>query len=107
MRSGAFAAYSPSSFSLLTSPAARSNNPARKWSPTHFPEAVGYEIRRTHAMDRLRGPPRQLRMRGMDQPTYSSVQQIVERSGTLLFSFQELDSTKPPDWPLSFVGLRH
>jgi predicted nucleotide-binding protein (sugar kinase/HSP70/actin superfamily) len=32
---------------------------------------------------------------GMDQPTYTPVQQIVERSGTLLFSFQELDSTKP------------
>jgi predicted nucleotide-binding protein (sugar kinase/HSP70/actin superfamily) len=31
----------------------------------------------------------------MDQPTYSPVQQIVERSGTLFFSFQELDSTKP------------
>lgn len=32
---------------------------------------------------------------GMDQPTYSPVQQIIERSGTLFFSFQELDSTKP------------
>jgi predicted nucleotide-binding protein (sugar kinase/HSP70/actin superfamily) len=32
---------------------------------------------------------------GMDQPTFSPVQQIVERSGTLFFSFQELDSTKP------------
>jgi predicted nucleotide-binding protein (sugar kinase/HSP70/actin superfamily) len=32
---------------------------------------------------------------GMDQPTYSPVQQIVERSGTLFFSFQELDATKP------------
>jgi predicted nucleotide-binding protein (sugar kinase/HSP70/actin superfamily) len=32
---------------------------------------------------------------GMDQPTYSPVQQIVERSGTLYFSFQDLDSTKP------------
>lgn len=32
---------------------------------------------------------------GMDQPTYSPVQQIVERSGTLFFSFQDLDSTKP------------
>ncbi len=32
---------------------------------------------------------------GMDQPTYSPVQQIVECSGTLFFSFQELDSTKP------------
>jgi predicted nucleotide-binding protein (sugar kinase/HSP70/actin superfamily) len=31
---------------------------------------------------------------GMDQPTYTPVQQIVERSGTLFFSFQELDSTK-------------
>jgi predicted nucleotide-binding protein (sugar kinase/HSP70/actin superfamily) len=31
----------------------------------------------------------------MDQPTYSPVQQIVERSGTLFFSFQDLDSTKP------------
>ena len=32
---------------------------------------------------------------GMDQPTYSPVEQIVERSGTLFFSFQDLDSTKP------------
>jgi predicted nucleotide-binding protein (sugar kinase/HSP70/actin superfamily) len=32
---------------------------------------------------------------GMDQPTYTPVQQIVERSRTLFFSFQELDSTKP------------
>jgi predicted nucleotide-binding protein (sugar kinase/HSP70/actin superfamily) len=32
---------------------------------------------------------------GMDQPTYSPVQQIVERSETLFFSFQDLDSTKP------------
>jgi predicted nucleotide-binding protein (sugar kinase/HSP70/actin superfamily) len=32
---------------------------------------------------------------GMDQPTYSPVQSIVERSGTLFFSFQDLDSTKP------------
>ncbi len=32
---------------------------------------------------------------GMDQPTYTPVQQIIERSGTLFFSFQDLDSTKP------------
>jgi predicted nucleotide-binding protein (sugar kinase/HSP70/actin superfamily) len=32
---------------------------------------------------------------GMDQPTYTPVQQIVERSGTLFFCFQDLDSTKP------------
>ena len=32
---------------------------------------------------------------GMDQPTYSPVQQIIESSGTLFFSFQDLDSTKP------------
>jgi len=32
---------------------------------------------------------------GMDQPTYSPVQRIVEQSGTLFFSFQDLDSTKP------------
>jgi len=32
---------------------------------------------------------------GMDQPTFTPVQQIVERSGTLFFSFQDLDSTKP------------
>ena len=32
---------------------------------------------------------------GMDQPTYTPVQQIVECSGTLFFSFQELDATKP------------
>ncbi|MBV9220189.1 MAG: hypothetical protein JOY94_12305 [Methylobacteriaceae bacterium] len=32
---------------------------------------------------------------GMDQPTFTPVQQIVERSGTLFFSFQDLDATKP------------
>lgn len=32
---------------------------------------------------------------GMDQPTYTPVQKIVEGSGTLFFSFQDLDSTKP------------
>jgi predicted nucleotide-binding protein (sugar kinase/HSP70/actin superfamily) len=32
---------------------------------------------------------------GMDQPTFTPVQQIIERSRTLFFSFQELDSTKP------------
>lgn len=32
---------------------------------------------------------------GMDQPTFTPLQQIVERSKTLFFSFQELDSTKP------------
>ena len=32
---------------------------------------------------------------GMDQPTYTPVQQMVESSGTLFFSFQDLDSTKP------------
>ena len=32
---------------------------------------------------------------GMDQPTYSPVQQIVEQSGTLFFSFQDLDATRP------------
>ncbi|MFO1270324.1 MAG: acyl-CoA dehydratase activase-related protein [Rubrivivax sp.] len=32
---------------------------------------------------------------GMDQPTYTPVQRIVEGSGTLFFSFQDLDSTKP------------
>ncbi len=32
---------------------------------------------------------------GMDQPTFTPVQNIVEHSGTLFFSFQELDSTKP------------
>jgi len=31
----------------------------------------------------------------MDQPTYTPTQQIIERSGTLFFSFQDLDSTKP------------
>ncbi|TVQ34813.1 MAG: activase [Geminicoccaceae bacterium] len=31
---------------------------------------------------------------GMDQPTFSPVQEIVERSGTLFFAFQELDATK-------------
>jgi len=31
---------------------------------------------------------------GMDQPSFSPVQQIVERSGTLFFSFQDIDSTK-------------
>src|SRR5438552_8321 len=32
---------------------------------------------------------------GMDQPTYTPVRQILDRSGTLFFSFQDLDSTKP------------
>jgi predicted nucleotide-binding protein (sugar kinase/HSP70/actin superfamily) len=32
---------------------------------------------------------------GMDQPTYTPVQRIVEGSGTLFFSFQDLDATKP------------
>jgi predicted nucleotide-binding protein (sugar kinase/HSP70/actin superfamily) len=32
---------------------------------------------------------------GMDQPTYTPVKEIVERSGTMFFSFQDLDSTKP------------
>src|SRR5207247_4590444 len=32
---------------------------------------------------------------GMDQPTYTPTQQIIERSGTLFFPFQDLDSTKP------------
>ena len=32
---------------------------------------------------------------GMDQPTFTPVQAIVEHSGTLFFSFQELDATKP------------
>lgn len=32
---------------------------------------------------------------GMDQPTFTPVQQIVEGSGTLFFSFQDLDATKP------------
>jgi len=32
---------------------------------------------------------------GMDQPTYTPVQAIVEGSGTLFFSFQDLDATKP------------
>jgi predicted nucleotide-binding protein (sugar kinase/HSP70/actin superfamily) len=32
---------------------------------------------------------------GMDQPTYTPVQRIVESSGTLFFAFQDLDATKP------------
>ncbi|MFQ5851608.1 MAG: acyl-CoA dehydratase activase-related protein [Candidatus Binatia bacterium] len=32
---------------------------------------------------------------GMDQPTYTPIQQIVECSGTLHFKFGDLDSTKP------------
>jgi predicted nucleotide-binding protein (sugar kinase/HSP70/actin superfamily) len=32
---------------------------------------------------------------GMDQPTYTPVQAITERSGTLYFAFQDLDATKP------------
>jgi predicted nucleotide-binding protein (sugar kinase/HSP70/actin superfamily) len=32
---------------------------------------------------------------GMDQPTYSPVQRIVEASGTLYFKFGDLDTTKP------------
>ena len=32
---------------------------------------------------------------GMDQPTYTPVKEIIECSGTLYFSFQDLNSTKP------------
>jgi predicted nucleotide-binding protein (sugar kinase/HSP70/actin superfamily) len=32
---------------------------------------------------------------GMDQPTYTPTQKIVEASGTLFFKFGDLDSTKP------------
>ena len=32
---------------------------------------------------------------GMDQPTYSPVQEITEALGTLFFVFQDLDETKP------------
>jgi predicted nucleotide-binding protein (sugar kinase/HSP70/actin superfamily) len=32
---------------------------------------------------------------GMDQPTYSPTQKIVEASGTLFFKFGDLDATKP------------
>jgi predicted nucleotide-binding protein (sugar kinase/HSP70/actin superfamily) len=32
---------------------------------------------------------------GMDQPTFTPVQRIVESSGTLFFKFGELDETKP------------
>jgi predicted nucleotide-binding protein (sugar kinase/HSP70/actin superfamily) len=32
---------------------------------------------------------------GMDQPTFTPVQRIVEASGTLLFKFGDLDATKP------------
>jgi len=32
---------------------------------------------------------------GMDQPTYTPVQKIVEASGTLYFKFGDLDATKP------------
>ncbi|MDJ1016250.1 MAG: acyl-CoA dehydratase activase-related protein [Paracoccaceae bacterium] len=32
---------------------------------------------------------------GMDQPTYTPVQKILEARGTLFFSFQDLDATKP------------
>ena len=31
----------------------------------------------------------------MDQPTYTPVKEIIECSGTLYFSFQDLNSTKP------------
>ena len=31
----------------------------------------------------------------MEKPTYTPVQQTVERSGTLFFSLQDLDATKP------------
>ena len=32
---------------------------------------------------------------GMDQPTYTPVQKIIEASGTLFFKFGDLDATKP------------
>ncbi len=31
----------------------------------------------------------------MDQPTYTPVQRILEGRGTLFFSFQDMDATKP------------
>jgi predicted nucleotide-binding protein (sugar kinase/HSP70/actin superfamily) len=32
---------------------------------------------------------------GMDQPTFTPVQKIVEATGTLYFKFGDLDATKP------------
>jgi predicted nucleotide-binding protein (sugar kinase/HSP70/actin superfamily) len=32
---------------------------------------------------------------GMDQPTFTPVQRIIEETGTMFFSLQDLDSTKP------------
>jgi predicted nucleotide-binding protein (sugar kinase/HSP70/actin superfamily) len=32
---------------------------------------------------------------GMEQPTYTPVQKIVEATGTLYFKFGDLDATKP------------
>ena len=32
---------------------------------------------------------------GMDQPTYTPTQKIVETTGTLFFKFGDLDATKP------------
>jgi predicted nucleotide-binding protein (sugar kinase/HSP70/actin superfamily) len=32
---------------------------------------------------------------GMDQPTYTPTQKIVEATGTLFFKFGDLDATKP------------
>jgi len=32
---------------------------------------------------------------GMDQPTYTPTQKIVEATGTLYFKFGDLDATKP------------
>ena len=32
---------------------------------------------------------------GMDQPTYTPTQKIIEATGTLLFKFGDLDATKP------------
>ena len=61
----------------------------------HQRDPVGRQGRGAHSLDHLRAPAVVSYECGMDQPTYTPVQQIVERSGTLFFSFQDLDSTKP------------
>src|SRR5204863_207271 len=59
---------------------------------TRYAVEAGYRALETFGAD-LRARPRAVLARCA--ATYSPVQQIVELSGTLFFSFQDLDSTKP------------
>jgi len=55
---------------------------------------VGSESSGALPVDHLRGRLSSYEC-GMDQPTYTPTQKIVEATGTLFFKFGDLDSTKP------------